>query len=114
MIGVVKQIFKAILPGKPLDDDALHTILLEVEAMVNSRPLTDVLVDPGSDLPLTPNHLLRISPTIEPPLKVTNKPDVYARQRHRLVQFVADEFWRRWVLEYPRTLFTRSKWQVRR
>ena len=114
MIGVVKQIFKAILPGKPLDDDALHTILLEVEAMVNSRPLTDVLVDPGSDLPLTPNHLLRINPTIGPPLKVTNKPDVYARQRHRLVQFVADEFWRRWVLEYPRTLFTRSKWQVRR
>ena len=110
MVGVVKQIFKAILLGKSLDDDALHTILLEVETMVNSRPLTDVLVDPGSNFPLTPNHLLRISPAIGPPLKVIDKPDVYARQRHRLVQFVADEFWRRWVLEYPRTLFTRSKW----
>ena len=114
MVGVVKQVFQAILPGKPLDDDALHTILLEVEAMVNSRPLTDVVVDSKSDLPLTPNHLLRINPTIGPPIKLTDKPDVYARQRYRLVQFVADEFWRRWVLEYPRTLFTRRKWQERR
>ena len=114
MVGVVKQVFKAILPGKPLNDDALHTILLEVEAMVNSRPLTDVVVDSKSDLPLTPNHLLRINPTIGPPIKLTDKPDVYARQRYRLVQFVADEFWRRWVLEYPRTLFTRRKWQERR
>ena len=114
MVGVVKQVFKAILPGKPLDDDALNTILLEVEAMVNSRPLTDVVVDSKSDLPLTPNHLLRINPTIGPPIKLTDKPDVYAHQRYPLVQFVADEFWRRWVLEYPHTLFTRKKWQKSR
>ena len=53
MVGLVEKILGAIIPSKPMDDDALHTLLLEVEAIVNSRPLTDVSVDHVSDLPLT-------------------------------------------------------------
>ena len=44
MIRLVRQILTSLLPGKNLDDDSLHTLLLEVEAMINSRPLTDVSV----------------------------------------------------------------------
>ena len=66
IVGVVKQVFKAILPGKPLDDDALHTILLEVEAMVNSRPLTDVVVDSKSDCPSLPTTCYVLTQPLDP------------------------------------------------
>ena len=45
--------------GHSLDDESLHTLLCEVEAVVNSRPLTtESLSDPLSPLPLTPSTLL--------------------------------------------------------
>ena len=37
--------------------DELHTLLIEVEAVLNSRPLTYVSAD-DVDEPLTPSHLL--------------------------------------------------------
>ena len=81
-MGLVKRTLGGILPRKPLDDDALHTLLLEVEAIVNSRPLTDIDVDGDSNLPLTPNHLLRFNRSIGLPPILTNKSDAYARQRY--------------------------------
>ena len=81
MVGLVKRILGAMIPSKPTDDDALHTLLLEVEAIVNSRPLTDVSVDHDRDLPLTPNHLLWINHSIGLPPLPTHRSDVYARRR---------------------------------
>ena len=64
MIRLVGQILQRLLPGNPLNDDNLHILLLEVEAMINFRPLTDVSVDPDDLLRLTPNHLLRVKPSV--------------------------------------------------
>ena len=114
MIRTVRQLLEGSISKRDLDDDALHTLFLEVEAMINSRPLTDVSVDVNAELPLTPNHLLRVDPSIGLPPMLTDAADNYARQRYRIVQLVADEFWKRWVEEYPRTLFTRRKWNQRR
>jgi len=36
----------------------LFTLFAEVQFIVNSRPLTPVLIDPQQDEPLTPNHFL--------------------------------------------------------
>ena len=74
----------------------------------------DVLIEPGSELPFTPNHLLRLNSDIGLPIVVSEDKDVYARPRYRVVQYIADQFWRRCVVEYPCTLFTRRKWQKRR
>ena len=87
--------------------------MLEVKAIVNSHPLTDVVVEPGSELPLNPNHLLQLNSDVRLPIVVSEDKDVYARKRYRVVQYVADQFWRRSIVEYPRTLFTRKKWQER-
>ena len=38
------------------------------------------------------------------------KEDVYCRKRWRCVQFLADEFWRRWMKEFLPTLQKRQKW----
>lgn len=114
MIRTVKQILVHVLPRKNLDDDTLHTSFLEIEAIINSRPLTDVSPSADDLLPLTPNHLLRLEPSIGFPPTISAETDAYEKQRYKVVQYVADEFWKRWVEEYPRTLLTRQKWNERR
>ena len=84
MMGLIKRILGALLPRKQLSDDILQTILLEVEAIVNSRLLTDVVIN--LELPLTPNHLLRLNSDIGHSIVVSEDRDVYARQRYRVVQ----------------------------
>ena len=42
MVGLIKRILGALLPRKQLSDDILQTVLLEVEAIVNSRPLPHI------------------------------------------------------------------------
>ena len=98
------------MPKKTLTDDELHTLLLEVESIVNSRPLTDVPLEANESTPLTPNHLLRINHDFALPPFQTSEDNCYASQWYRLVQFAADEFWKRWIVEYPRTILARSKW----
>ena len=100
MIRLVRQIFVSLLPGKRLDDDGLHTLLFEVESIINSRPLTNCSGDPEDPLPLTPNQtmlkvprnqtMLKVDPSVGLPPTLTALSDVFARERYRVVQYVAD------------------------
>ena len=60
-IRTVRNALKSLLlnTGSQLDDDSFCTFLVQVENVVNSRPLTsDDICEPTSLEPLTPNHLL--------------------------------------------------------
>ena len=83
--------------------------MCEVEAILNSRPLTKISDDPYGPKPLTPAHLLTLRPTDGPPCLTVDQ-DKYAKKRWKQVQYLADIFWRRWVKEYLPTLQVRSKW----
>ena len=98
--------------GLQLDDESLRTLMYEVAAIINSRPLSvDNLNDPMSLKPLTPNHLLTLkSKVILPPPGEFQKTDMYCRKRWRRVQHLANEFWTRWKKEYIQNLQPRSKW----
>lgn len=78
-----------------LDDEVLRTFLCEVEAIINSRPVTvDNLNDPDSLNPLTPNHLLTMkSKVILPPPEMFQSRDLYSRKSWRRIQNLANEFW---------------------
>ena len=68
MIRTVRKVFLAVTPKATLTDDDLHTLLTEVESIVNSRPLMDITLEAGSvTYPLTPNHLLRLNSAMAPP-----------------------------------------------
>ena len=56
-----------------LPDDNLQTLFCEVEAIVNSRPITTVSEDPDDLKPLTPKHLLltKVQPVL-PPILTSN------------------------------------------
>ena len=94
-----------------LNDESLKTLFVEVESIVNSRPLCyDTLTDESTE-PLTPNHLLTMkTKVVLPPPGVFQRADVYCRKRWRAVQYLANEFWTRWRKEYLLNLQQRQKW----
>ncbi len=110
-IRTVRKILNSIVKQQSLDEESLQTLLCEVEAIINSRPITKVSNDPNDLEPLTPNHLLllKVKPSMSP--GVFDKADLYSRRRWRQVQYMADLFWKRWVKEYLPDLQERQKWQ---
>lgn len=58
MVRSVKSSLAVTLKTRTPSDDLLHTLLLEVEHIINSRPLTDVPLEHTDDDAITPNHLL--------------------------------------------------------
>ncbi len=98
--------------GSRLDEESFRTLICEVEAVINSRPLTSVSNDPSDLHPLTPSHLLTTkSAVILPPPGNFQKSDVYLHRRWRRVQYLVNLFWTRWKKEYLLTLQERNKWQ---
>lgn len=98
--------------GSQLNDESLQTFMTEVEAVVNSRPLTvENLTSPDALEPITPNHLLTgKSRVVLPPPGEFQRADLYLRKRWRRVQHLANEFWVRWKGEFLHTLQLRQKW----
>ncbi|XP_071819881.1 uncharacterized protein [Apostichopus japonicus] len=109
-IRTVRQILNVLLRSQALSDESLQTFLCEVEATINSRPLTTVSLDLNDVEPLTPNHLLLLKGKPNLPPGVFVKTDVYVRRRWRQAQFLADLFWKRWLREYLPQLQQRQKW----
>lgn len=100
LIKSVRQVLYSVLKQQTLDEERLQTLLCEVEAILNSRPITTVSNDPQDLEPLTPNHilLLKTKPILSP--GVFDKKDLYVRRRWKQVQYMADLFWKRWCREY--------------
>ena len=109
LIRSVRKVMIAILKDTRLTDDSLVTLFCEVEAMVNSRPITKVSDSIHDTAALTPNHLLllREGPP-SPPGKFTSN-DMY-RRRWRHIQHLANLFWQKWLREYLPELQKRRKW----
>ena len=110
LIRSVRKILSTTLGLQTMDEEGLHTVLCEAEAIINSRPITKVSSDPNDLEALTPNHLLLLQskPSLPPGLFV--KEDLYARKRWKQVQYLSDIFWKRWTREYLPQLQERQKW----
>ncbi len=114
MIRSARAALSSILISHPgtLDDELLHTFMIEAEAIVNSRPLTYVdMNDPHNSEPLTPAQILTLkNKVVMPPPGEFVKQDLFCRKRWRKVQYLADQFWQRWLREFLPTLQERQKW----
>ncbi|XP_031425672.1 uncharacterized protein LOC116220857 [Clupea harengus] len=110
LIRMVRHVLCSVLKQQTLDDEGLTTVFCEVEAILNSRPITKVSDDPQDLEALTPNHILlyRTNPLLPP--GVFSSSDLYHRRRWRQVQYIAELFWKRWLLEYLPLLQERQKW----
>lgn len=105
----IKKCLYACLKERAPREDLLRNLLIEAENVVNSRPLTYQPMDPDLNEALTPNHLLRMSGKILVSPTVGQKEE-YGRKTWRFSQQLANEFWKRFVLEYIPELTRRTKW----
>ena len=98
--------------GESLTNESLHTLLVELEAIVNSCPLTtETINDVTSLIPLSPLNLLTMkSKIVMPPPGIFPTPDKYCRKHWRRVQHICNEFWNRWRKEVLLSLQFRTKW----
>ena len=113
-IGTIRRVLDAMfleLGGSQLTHELLVTLMAEVMAIVNARPITTVLSDTDEPEPLSPSMLLTMKTRpLGPPPGEFLPVDLYSRRRWRRVQYLADQFWLRWRREYMQTLQIRSKW----
>ncbi|XP_077296689.1 uncharacterized protein LOC143918622 [Arctopsyche grandis] len=111
--SAVKQMkthLRKILQAVPLTFEALATVITQIEACLNSRPLTPLSNDPIDFLPLTPGHFLIGRPLLALPnvKHVSSSND----SSHLLqIQRLTTSFWARWSADYLQTLQERAKWR---
>ena len=102
---------KRVVGLNSLTIDEYHTLLCQIEACLNSRPLTAQSNDPSDISALSPGHFLIGSPLVsipEPSLFHLTRNQL---SRYQLIQLMFQEFWKRWHIEYLNGLQKRYKWQ---
>lgn len=103
---------KRVLGATILTFEDLNTVIIQIEACLNSRPIMSMSSDPNDLGALTPGHFL-----IGDSLVATVEPDLQLVQENRLsrfqkIQHTYQHFWNRWSKEYLPQLQERSKWKT--
>jgi hypothetical protein len=110
MIKAAKRALRAILSEVNLKDEELLTAVVEVEGLLNSRPLGYCGSDPKDDQVLTPNHFLYGQAGGQLAPQVVDEIAYNPRNRWRYVQDLIHQVWKRCQREYLHTLQQRPKW----
>ncbi|XP_063625638.1 uncharacterized protein LOC134797347 [Cydia splendana] len=108
LIRTVKVALNATLREREPNPEVLVTLLLEAEAIVNSRPLTHVPVGPEDQETLTPFHFLIGSSSNQVLPATLDDRDLLRRADWRKALRLADHFWNRWVKEILPTMQPRQ------
>lgn len=90
--------------------EELNTVVIQIEACLNSRPLCSLSSDPTDLSALTPGHFLTgdsLTAIPEPDLTAT---PINKLNRWRRVTQASQQLWSRWQKEYLAALQQRSKW----
>ncbi|XP_036329731.1 uncharacterized protein LOC118741863 [Rhagoletis pomonella] len=111
MIRTFKDVlYRIVTPETKLNDEKLYNLFVEIESIINSRPLTYLSLETAEQEALTPNHFLLGSSSGHKPLGQFSSVDQFVRRSWRHSQYLADKFWKRWVMEMLPTLTRRTKW----
>ena len=110
-IKSVKHHLKRVIGEHTLTFEELSTLLVDIEACLNSRPLSPLTSEIDDLDVLTPAHFLIGEPTIivpnkEPPAVAENR-----LSRYQLQQRMLNDLWKKWSTEYLHHLQERSKWR---
>ncbi|XP_058817359.1 uncharacterized protein LOC131680663 [Topomyia yanbarensis] len=107
-----KHHLRRVVGNSHLSFEAFSTVLAQIEACLNSRPITPMSADPNDVEALTPGHFL-----VGRPLLAVPEPDLDHIPENRLdlwqkMQRLTQHFWKRWHNEYLSTLQLRYKWST--
>ncbi|XP_038116969.1 uncharacterized protein LOC119769139 [Culex quinquefasciatus] len=109
-----KAHFRKTIGSRTLTYDELHTVVQQIAAILNSRPLTPLSIDPDDFDALTPGHFLTGRP-----LAAVPEPDLQEIPENRLAlwqrtQAFVQQIWRKWKPEYLSNLQNRTRWTKQR
>ncbi len=110
----VKHHLKRVLANAHLTFEELITTLAQIEAILNSRPLSPLSSEPNDLVPLTPAHFLIGRPLTAAPDENLEDIKLNRLTRFQLVQRLCQHFWRRWQQDYISELQHKQKWKVSR
>lgn len=108
MVKSTKRCLRKIVGRASFNYDEMHTAVVEIEAIINSRPLT-FLSSEDVEEPLTPSHLivgrrlLSLPDNLgysEPDDEDFNASSGSLQRRARYLNSVINHFWKRWSREY--------------
>lgn len=110
-IKSTKSHLKRVIGNASLCFEDFYTVLTQIEAILNSRPISPLSNDPNDLNPLTPGHfLIGKSLTSIPEPNITHIQETKLNRFQRL-QHLVQHFWNRWNKEYVSELQTRTKWK---
>src|SRR5277367_6253257 len=105
----VKRHMQITIGKTQLTFEEFYTVLVQVEACLNSRPLCPLTENPTDLEPLTPGHFLTGAALKAVPVPEESSNSLRGRWQH--LQQTVRHFWQRWFSEYLSSLQARTKWQ---
>ena len=108
LIGLFKRCFHKRISNGGLTFEELSDVVLDIEVVLNNRPLSYVEDDVEQPV-LTPAKMLQINTITLPELDTHRVEDKNLRKRARLLRSCKEMMWRRWYREYVRSLRERHR-----
>ncbi|CAG9132661.1 unnamed protein product [Plutella xylostella] len=106
----VKHHLRRVLALAHLTYEEMITCLNQIEAILNSRPLTPLSSDPSDLSFLSPSHFLIGRPLTSVPYPQVSDCNVHRLDRFQRIEFLRQHFWKRYCAEYVTLLQQKTKW----
>ncbi|GBM12575.1 hypothetical protein AVEN_78349-1 [Araneus ventricosus] len=106
-----KHHFRRAIGNANLTYEEFNTVIVEIEGILNSRPITEISSDINDLEALTPGHFL-----IGRPINTVAEPELINVSDNRLsrwqrVEKLTQHIWKRWSSDYLNHFQQRQKWQ---
>ncbi|KAL0195042.1 hypothetical protein M9458_008614, partial [Cirrhinus mrigala] len=109
-IRSLKTALQVTLGAQTVTEEVLRTVLIEIEGILNAKPLGYTSSDIADPDPVTPNILLMGRRDASLPQVTYQVSELLSRRRWRHSQLLADHFWKQFIRNYLPSLQTRQKW----
>lgn len=107
----VKYHLKRVMGRALLTYEQLNTVLVEIEAVLNSRPISAMSADPTDFSYLTPGHFLTNAPLNSYPEQDVSNTPTNSLKFWSICTSIKQTFWKQWKNVYLTTLQNRPKWR---
>lgn len=105
----LKHHLKRVIGNLCLTFEELYTVIVQIEGVLNSRPL--LTLDPNEGKYLTPGHfLIGAALTSYPDVNLTETP-VHRLKFWNIVTKLKQDYWKSWSKDYLNQLQSRPKWK---
>lgn len=110
-ISSCKHHIHRVIKNANLTYEEFSTVLVQIEAVLNSRPMYPMSTDINDLNPITPSHFLIGRPLTSPAERDVTDTALPALSRFKRIEQLRQSFWKRWSTEYISELQRRTKWQ---